>query len=377
MKIKSLFLVDISGKVSNYDNALHDALLQKCPDIRIRYLIPGHGLLCFIPQSLRRSSSTVKHVIKVLEICMNYLYLCILACLKKPDVIHMEWLPLMDIGSIEIPILKIIRKLSPDSRLILTVHNIYPHRMDDSHRKRYNSKFRKACSSFDDFIVHTNISKSDVVGEFGLNPENVHVCCHGVFVPKGVVPSTTGRNNGKLHILQFGAQLYYKGTDLLVEAVAGLDKEHKEKVCTRIIGGISKDFLEELKMKDKDGSIEWRPYFLSDEDLYKEIDSCDMVVLPYRVISQSGVLLLSIYFGKLIICSDIPSFVETMRGNEDGSLDSELFFRTEEPESLRALIVRYIDHLADEKAVRARIEKLRGLYTWESAAEATLRVYEK
>ena len=135
-------------------------------------------------------------------------------------------------------------------------------------------------------------------------------------------------------------------------------------------------FLDELKKKDVDSVITWKAYFLSDEELYHEINAADLIVLPYRAISQSGVLLLSIYFGKLIICSDLPSFKETMQGEEDDSLDNDLFFKNEDADSLRNLIVRYIDGKVDEEAVRKRVNHIKSLNSWQSAAKATIKVYE-
>ena len=82
-------------------------------------------------------------------------------------------------------------------------------------------------------------------------------------------------------------------------------------------------------------------------------------MLPYRAISQSGVLLLSINFGKLIICSDLPSFMETMRGEDGNELDGCLFFKNEDSVSLRDLLVRYIDQTIDENAIRERVQHLK------------------
>lgn len=139
----------------------------------------------------------------------------------------------------EIPILKFIKRISPKTRLVLTIHNIYPHNMSDERKKAYNARFRKASSLFDEFIVHTKKSKEDVIREFGLSAEKVHVCRHGVFEPKGITISSDFRKDGKLHILQFGGQSYYKGTDLLVDAVCKLDEERKKRIETHIAGGIS------------------------------------------------------------------------------------------------------------------------------------------
>lgn len=370
-----VILLDISGKVVNYDLALFEALNKESEYISIEYYIPSHGLLSLIPKKWQFSLNIGKRVVKVVEGLLNYAFTCVKVACSKPDVLHMQWLPFMEFVGWEFTILKCLRWLSPKTRLVLTIHNVYPHDMDDVRKRSYNERFRKACSLIDAFIVHTKISKEDVIREFGLSAEKVHVCCHGVFEPKGITISSDFRKDGKLHILQFGGQSYYKGTDLLVDAVCKLDEERKKRLETHIVGSISQSFLTELKAKDIDSIITWKAYFLTDEELYQEINAADLIVLPYRNISQSGVLLLSIFFGKLIICSDLPSFKETMHGDEGIGLDDCLFFKSEEANSLRELLKKYIDGSIDEEAVRKRIMHLKSQYSWQSAAKATMKVY--
>lgn len=370
-----VILLYISGKVVNYDLALFDAIKKEVKDDSVWFLAPGYGLLSLIPKKWKYSENIVKRLVKVAEGLLNYAFTCIKVACSKPDVLHMQWLPFMEFVGWEIPILKCLKWLSPKTRLVLTIHNVYPHDMNDVHKMAYNERFRKACSLLDAFIVHTKISKEDVIREFGLNADKVHVCCHGVFEPKGIKISTDYRKDGILHILQFGGQSYYKGTDLLVDAVCGLDEEIKKQIETHIVGGISLSFLTELNAKDIDSIITWKAYFLTDEELYQEINAADLIVLPYRNISQSGVLLLSIFFGKLIICSDLPSFKEKMQGGEGDGLDDCLFFKSEEANSLRELLKKYIDGSIDEEAVRKRIMHLKSQYSWQSAAKATVKVY--
>lgn len=374
--MRKYYIEDISGKVINYDLALFDAIKNEAKDASVKFFAPGYGLLSLIPKRWQHSNGIIKRLVKVAEGLLNYAYTCIKVACNKPDVLHLQWLPFMEVVGWEIPILKFFKRLSPKTRLALTIHNIYPHNMSSERKKAYNARFRKVSSLFDAFIVHTKISKEDVIREFGLSAEKVHVCCHGVFEPKDVTISSDFRTGDKLHILQFGGQSYYKGTDLLVDAVCSLDAERKKRIETHIVGGISQSFLDELKKKDVDSIITWRAYFLSDEELYQEINEADLIVLPYRAISQSGVLLLSIFFGKLIICSDLPSFKETLQGENGDSLDNDLFFKNEDAESLRELIVRYIDGKIDEEAIRSRVNHLKSLYSWQSAARATVEVYQ-
>lgn len=372
----TIWIEDISGKVMNYDLALFEAIKKVSVGSSVSYFAPGRGLLSLVPEKYQHSEYIIKRLVKVIEGLLNYAYTCMKVACDKPDVLHFQWLPFMEVVGWEIPILKCIKRLSPNTRLVLTIHNIYPHNMRPERKKAYNDRFRKASSLFDAFIVHTKISKEDVSREFGLSAEIVHVCCHGVFEPKGVTISSKFRKDGKLHILQFGGQSYYKGTDLLVDAVCGLDNKRKERIETHIVGGISQSFLEELMAKDKGSIITWKPYFLSDEELYQEINAADLIVLPYRAISQSGVLLLSIYFEKFIICSDLPSFKETMQGEEGDGLDDSLFFKSEDSNSLSQLLTLYIDGNIHEQQIRRRILHLKKLYSWQNAAKATMAVYE-
>lgn len=371
------YIEDISGKVENYDIALFNAIKSEASKSSVRLLLPGINLLSIVPRKFKASENIIKRILKVAEGLLNYVYTLATVACTKPDVLHLQWLPFIEFNGCEVPILKSIKRLSPKTKLVLTIHNIYPHNMSLKAKKKYNIRFRKACALFDAFIVHTNISKEEVILEFGLIPDNVNVCCHGVFEPDSIKINTTRRKEGKLHILQFGGQSYYKGTDLLVDAVCGLDKRHKAKIETHIVGGISSHFLEELKAKDKDSIIKWKPYFLDDDELYQEINDSDIIVLPYRAISQSGVLLLSIYFGKLIICSDLPSFKETMRGQEGDKLDDSLFFKREDADSLKKILTRYIDKNINEKDVQDRVQHLKKLYSWTNAAKSTLDVYNK
>ena len=373
----NILIEDLSGRTELYDDSLTMAIANECSCCCVKLMRPGKGLISLVPRRFKNSESFLKRATKVLEGMLNY---CVIVCIvgyKKTDVLHIQWLPYMDVNAWEVPILRILRRLSPKTKIVLTIHNVYPHNMSDSAKESYNVRFRKACALIDEYIVHTEISKQDVIREFGLNPQKVNVCCHGVFVPEGVKLKATNRKDGKLHILQFGGQSYYKGTDVLVDAICGMSQNLQDKIETRIVGGISDKLLNDLKEKDKDGIITWKPYFLDEKELYEEINNSDLIVLPYRAISQSGVLLLSIYFDKLIICSDLPSFKETMHGGEGEGLDNDLFFENENSYSLKFLIERYINKEVNEEIIHERIAHLKDLYSWKSAAKATLQVYNK
>ena len=125
--------------------------------------------------------------------------------------------------------------------VILTIHNIYPHgvkSMSDSGKQKYKKRFRDTCRNIDNIIVHTESSKMEVIKEFDFVPDIISIVQHGVFIPKIMISKKEFLQKNKYVILQFGLQTYYKGTDILVDAVNLLPAEYSEKIETRIVGGV-------------------------------------------------------------------------------------------------------------------------------------------
>ena len=121
--MKKYYIEDISGKVINYDLALYDAINKEANAASVKFFAPGYGLLSLIPKRWQHSNDIIKRLAKVAEGLLNYAYTCIKVACDKPDVLHLQWLPFMEVVGWEIPILKVIKCISPKTRVVLTVHN--------------------------------------------------------------------------------------------------------------------------------------------------------------------------------------------------------------------------------------------------------------
>jgi glycosyltransferase involved in cell wall biosynthesis len=161
-----------------------------------------------------------------------------------------------------------------------------------------------------------------------------------------------------------GNQSTYKGTDVFVNAMTLLPQEYKDKVHALVVGKTYSGYLKEMKEKKENANIDFIPEYVSDEDLYKYIANSDIIVLPYREISQSGVLLLALSTKRLIITSDILSFKETLAG-----MGEDTFFESGNAASLSKLIVKYADGLVDENKQLDTIERLEAKYSWTNIAK--------
>lgn len=366
-------MVDISGKVPNYDIALCEALSK-------RFASKGHVkllsaninpskiecdsrcLISLVPKSLQNSENLLKRSVKALEGFLNYFYLILILLFRKYDFVHFQWLPFLEISSVERFFLRMIRLVSPRSKLFLTVHNIYPHNCSKQKEILYRKRFAKVEGFFDKFILHLQTSKNEFCSAFGVNPAKCTVLHHGVFVPKQLeIPSRIAGE--KFNLIMYGNQSYYKGTDILVDALLKLPKAIQNRVHTLIVGKIPLDYLSDLQRKTKNLNVDWVPEFVSDDYLNAQIIKSDAVVLPYRQISQSGVLLLALNFERLVLASDLPSFTETLK-----SVSDNLLFESENAASLATLIEKVSSDAFDYDDCVKKLKKLKDTYSWSNVA---------
>lgn len=376
-----VYVIDISGRVVNYDLSLCRALLASSEN-NIKLLLAdapkevmnGHviPLIRLVPGKFKSAEIIVKRLIKATESFINYLYIFFIFIFKKPDIIHFQWLPFSEICSLELPILRFYRLCFPKSKKILTIHNVYPHNYGKQQQIQYRKRFVKLAALFDGFIVHTENTKREVAKNFSIEEKKIRVIHHGIFEPDLSSITSVDKPTNKYRLISYGHQDPYKGTDLLLDAVSLLPKELKDRIELSIVGRGNDSYLNVLKQKGEGLNVDWKLFFVDDKTLYQEILKSDAIVLPYRNISQSGVLLLALFFDKPIICSDLPAFVETL---ED--YPSELFFKTGDVDSLKNVIINQLTNRIDDKKLTPILKDLRKKYSWDAAGLKTIKLYKE
>ena len=385
MVYMKIIVCDITGRTLNYDVALCQAINNEVggPDsIELwttssqKYPVKTKKFCSIVPSRYRNSASIIVRFLKVIDTLGAYITSIIRLFFLKPSIFHLQWFPFLSLGTrgamMDIVFIKLIKLVSPKTKLVYTIHNICPHSMKEEKRAHYNPVFSKGLSYFDHYIVHTERTRSDVCSVFNIDERRVTTIYHGVFVPDGFCFSPLSLKRDEINIIMYGNQNWYKGTDILVDSLQFLD-DHSKNVCHfTICGSIDKKYLLELQNKTCGKFIDWIPHYLSDSDLYDAINQADIIVLPYRRISQSGVLLLALSTNRLIITSDLPTFKETLIGIED-----HLFFKSEDPLDLARVIGLYANEKVDVENIRYSLEKLKALYSWEYSAKKTVALYKE
>ena len=376
-------VLDITGRnASQYNPSLCKALSDNLPDDTVILMSPTcyiepHGfkykqLLRLVPQSMTSNVGIAKRALRALESFINYFIVISYIIIRKIDILHIQWLVFIDYSVLENHFLSFLKKMRPGLKIFLTVHNIFPHDLTAEDRRVYQDRFNGMTKLFDGFIVHLESSKKELISSFEIEKEKVFVAYHGIYVGDRKANSRVYDDaSAKItKIILFGSQTRYKGADLLIDALYLLPKDYLKKISVSIIGTTAKDLYEEYKDKIEEVNVKWINRFVSDEELYEAIDASDLILLPYRKISQSGALLLAMSYKKPILTSNLPSFKETLEGYPDN-----YFFEANSAQSLAKILIKYLDGEINKLILKEIIEVLNNKYSWDQTAKATIRAY--
>jgi len=207
-------------------------------------------------------------------------------------------------------------------RYIYTVHNLLPHGREED--KFYRSIYRFIYRVPHVLLVHTELTGRRLSGEFGVPGDKIELTSIGLNEEMPVSEMTVaearrrlGFINGEVCILFFGKIDAYKGLDLLLEAFDSLSKPDARLIIAgtfrnpeyraRILGQIEK-----MRWR-KDVLLEER--FVPNEEVEVFFKASAVLCLPYRQISQSGLVFLGPRLGIPMVVTDVGSLREFVTGS--------------------------------------------------------------
>ena len=124
--------------------------------------------------------------------------------------------------------------------------------------------------------------------------------------------------NELINFLYFGKIYYYKGLDILIKAANVLASRHTNFKI--IIAGYCDDFTEYERQIENNDVFELKISYLSKEEIEELMIKADIIVLPYRQVTQSGPLMMAFNFGIIPLTSDLIGFQELIRTGYNGFL---------------------------------------------------------
>lgn len=310
-------------------------------------------------------------ILKGISYIISLLQISFLAIRERPDIVHIQWWRLWFIDYLFLSILK-----KNAGMTVFTVHNIVPHESGNLMKNKCMKYYMKV----DRLIVHTEVTKNELITEFSIPENKIYVIPHGVlqfnvnkldldefkrkFIAKYDLSS-------RIVFTTLGNQSYYKGTDIIKGAFmeSGILKNN-DKVFLIIAGRgdiINKDFAKKYSNVYVNNEV------LSSLEFQALMQLSDVLLLPYRMISQSGVLLTAIENHIPYIATDVGGLTEPFSiANVGWKLPSS------NVDELRKLMEDIITKEREIIAIKNDMlawNKVKANYSWDKISVLTMNCY--
>ncbi len=252
-------------------------------------------------------------------------------------------------------------------KVVVTVHDV------DTFAGSTSNTIEKQCYTLmDGVIVHNNSSYRDLKAkDYDFPP--IAVIPHGnyrPFVPQLPLPEF----GGTINLLFFGQIKEVKGLDILLKAFAKVIVQNKNFRLT-IAGKPWKTELEQYKRQIEELGlteyVETHFRYIEDDEVAAFFGNSHLVVLPYKRIYQSGVLLMSMSYGRACLTSDLPAFTEIVEDGKNG-----FTFQSENEEDLADSILSVTEESIKNTTFAAQ-ETITTKFDWKAIGKKTRYFYQE
>jgi glycosyltransferase involved in cell wall biosynthesis len=226
-------------------------------------------------------------------------------------------------------------------------------------------------------IVHTLESKELMKTLYGVSESKLRVIPHGSFEKPNFLNKEECKLKlglqGKTVMTILGFVTPKKGPDLVIPLLPQLNPN----VQLVIAGGPQTDadaqFLEKLKRLAEQYHCLDRVTFMGYlSDLSPILNATDLAVLPYRSVTDSGVLHLLVSYRVPILASDLKAFKEIYQ--EYGCIE---LFKSEDSQDLLVKIQSLLSNAKLRDSLKAKCEDMWDATKWSSIAQRHIGVYRE
>lgn len=223
-------------------------------------------------------------------------------------------------------------------QVLFVCHNVLPH----DHAWWNRPLARIALSSGNSFIVHSQQDADHLLSFFpNAQVRITPLPTYQSVGPTALDPQTARRQLGleadQPVLLFFGFVRPYKGLDVLLDALPAI--RHEFPVHLLVVGEIWDDeasFQAQVDQLGVSPHVTFVNQYVPNEDLGRYFGAADVVVLPYRSATQSGVVQLAFGFGKPVITTHVGGLTEAVADKVNG-----LIVPPEDPSALAEAVFRF------------------------------------
>jgi glycosyltransferase involved in cell wall biosynthesis len=252
----------------------------------------------------------------------------------EPDVLVAPWwtsfwgVPLRSV-------FRAVERASPNVLRALLCHNVVDHESGPARRFLALGAFFSAQA----FVVHAETDRRRLERRVPGRP--IAVLPHPVVSSPPPDREAARRELGISTplVLFLGLIRRYKGVDLLLDAAPRIVRETGARVA--IVGEVfpeARPLEEKWKRSPVRESILWRDEYVGEEEMAQWLAACDVVVLPYRYVSGSGIAARAIAARRPMAAASVGGLSETVQPGATGEL-----FAAGDPDALADAVHRILE----------------------------------
>lgn len=262
-------------------------------------------------------------------------------------------------------------------KVVVTAHDV-----ESFTGKRDAGKAKKILSEADMVIAHNEVSKQELISKISLPVSNISVIPMGNFMDsitefaeKNIARKAIGLSPDDKVILFFGQIKKVKGLDILLQSLPKVVKQYPDLKLV-IAGKVWKDdfaaYEKIIQDYDMGDSVISHIHYIPDDDVANYYRASDLVVLPYRKIYQSAVLLMAMNYKVPVLVSDIPGMTEVIIDEKNGYI-----FESENESSLSSRLIELFNDSEELACIGAAgFETVKKDYDWNRAGKMTCEIYK-
>lgn len=208
--------------------------------------------------------------------------------------------------------------------LIVTIHNIFPHDVDETKVKKHWLVQQSIYDLADYLLVHSQTTKLAVMNKFNVNAEKVCITNHGLYPVKKTVnlqekikaKESLGYSSKDFVISCVGRIRAYKGTGVAISQFIKYTNDNGNNSKLIIAGHPDDEAVDTLILQSvkNHSNISYIRGSLSEEKLSEILLASDACLLPYIKGTTSGVAYLCMSYKLPMITSNLECFKEFSEG---------------------------------------------------------------
>ncbi|MBU0528406.1 glycosyltransferase [bacterium] len=250
-------------------------------------------------------------------------------------------------------------KKKKNVKTIAICHNLIPH----ENHSIYKIFTKILINKIDRFVVMSESVKSDLLkivpnAKYRLTPHPIYNI-FGNTLDKKIARQNLDIKAKKV-ILFFGLIREYKGLDILLNSIPKIKRELEDFIV--IVAGECYektekyyDIIKKLKIQN---SVDLRLKFIPDNEVSEYFSAADVVTLPYRTATQSGITQIAYNFNIPIIVSDVGGLAEIVLNGKTGYV-----VKPDSSEFAKAIVKYFNEDKFDEFSNNIQTHKQ--LFSWE------------